>query len=967
MSKKKKNIVRRSIIKYIGCFVISALFIAITIVTSMYSTLISTVLDAPTTRIENRVEDIYTSDFDSYEDLVEYQESLGQRIVEEGAVLLKNTNGTLPFGSEIKNISLFGQNSVDPVYGGAGSGAVNTDKAITIQESFETAGYSVNPQLWEFYESGLGSEYRKELVSVTGAGKYAVNEVPRNVYTDDVISSFDNYKDAAVIFIGRSGGESTDLPVEAMDNGSYYLEINDDERDMIELATEHFDTVVVVVNSNNPIELNFVEEYPIDAVLWVAGLGQTGSNALGQLFNGNVNPSGRLVNTYARNSLSAPSAVNFGDYEISNSSVFQGDRYLVYAEGIYVGYRYYETRYEDVMLNQGNAGNYNYSNEVQYPFGFGLSYSSFEWSDYQVEEQQDQFKVDVTVTNTGDTAGKDVVQMYMQSPYTESNKLNGIEKASVELVGFTKTDLIEPGESATVTVLIDKEEMKTYDYKVAETYVLDAGNYYFTAAKDSHAAINNILITKDANLSETLVPSPLEENPGNSDFVYTHTVANTDPTTYGKSETTDHAITNQFDDVNINYYDETYQYLSRNNWLETWPTVYMNGQWEAPSMLLEDLEYYRGDQVINDNSAEMPLFSTINDEYGELQLADLIETDINDPKWDALVNQLSAKQMTRLVRLGGYSTIPISAIGLPPTAAKDGTAGFSDTLIPGRHGMAYPTPLQMAATWNTELLNEVGKAIGEDSLALNITGWYAPGINIHRSPYSGRNYEYYSEDPYLSGKLSAQVVSGAREKGVQTYIKHFALNDQETNRFGGAVFANEQAIREIYLRGFEGAVREGGANAVMASMNRLGARWSGAHKGLMTNVLRDEWGFEGLVITDQASVGAMLYQDHISGLYAGTNLWLNTNNTFWKLDDYLDNPTVMTHVRNASKDIIYSISQTNAMNGLSSESTLIEITPWWQTLVYVLDGIVWGGSLVVVCMTTIKIVRHKKQQKQEIV
>ncbi|MEC9484851.1 MAG: glycoside hydrolase family 3 N-terminal domain-containing protein [Candidatus Izemoplasma sp.] len=956
----QKNIVKSAIIKYLLAVILIVLFAAITIATGIYSTLISNVLDAKTYRIENRVEDIYESDFDSIDELNAYQAELGQKIVEEGAVLLSN-DGALPLVDNITHISLLGQNSVDPVYGGHGSGAVNTSTATTLKESFEDAGFTINQDLWDFYEEGPGSDYRKEVTSVTGSGEYAVNEVPRSEYTDSVINSFDNYNDAAIIFLGRSGGESSDLPLEPMDNGYRYLEIDQNERDMIELAVEHFETIILVVNSNSPLELGILEEYPINAALWIGGLGQTGAKAVGRILNGEVNPSGRVVDTFAYDSASAPSAVNFGDYTISNSSVDKGEDYLVYAEGIYIGYRYYETRYEDKVLNQGNAGSYQYENEVQFPFGYGLSYTSFEWSNYQVSENTTHFTASITVTNTGDVAGKDVVQLYMQSPYTSYDQQNQIEKASVELVGFSKTQLLEPNESETIVIEIDKEHMKSYDAYNEETYILDDGTYYFTAAKDAHGAINNILLAKDDSLSSILVPSPSKEVAGNETMVYQYDVESFDPGMYAHSIVTEMPITNQFDDTSIHYYDDNFTYLSRSNWVDTWPELYENGSWEASSELLDDLTFYRGEEVINDPNATMPLNSTISEVYGELQLADLIDADYNDPRWEALIGQLSLSDMTRIVRLGGYGTVSSSKIGLPPTAAKDGTAGFSDTLIPGRRGMAYPTPLQMAATWNQELLNEIGRMIGEDSLQIGVTGWYAPGINIHRSPYSGRNYEYYSEDPFLSGIMASQVISGANDKGVMTYMKHFALNDQEVNRFGGAYFANEQSIREIFLKGFEIATKEGGTHAVMASMNRLGARWSGAHKGLMTNVLRNEWGFEGLVITDQASVPAMLYQDIISGLDAGTNLWLNTNSTLWKMSDYTDNPTVMTNVFNSTKNIAYSVAQSNAMNGLSSESIIIEIMPWWQKTLYILDGFALIGASVIIVKTTMKLKKHKQQ------
>ena len=958
---KKRSIKGWAIFTYILSTLLSAFMIAAIIGTNIYSLLISNVLNAPTTKIINQAEDIYVSAYANYDALKAYQMVLGEDIASEGVVLLENNNQTLPFTSSVQKISLLGQNSVDPVYGGSGSGSVDSSKAIGLKTAFENAGYQINETLWDFYQSGAGSGYRKEEPSVTGSGHFEVNEVPNDVYTTSVTNSFSDYNDAAIVFIGRSGGESTDIPTSPLASGFRYLELDQNEQDLITMATTNFDTVILVLNTNNPIELSSVSHLPIDAILWVGGFGQTGTNGLAKVISGDVNPSGRLVDTFALNTLDAPSTANLGDYSFSNSSVDRGKEYMVYAEGIYIGHRYYETRYEDYVLNQGNPGSFNYADEVAYPFGYGLSYTSFNYTGYTVTENQTSFDVSVTITNSGSVAGKETVQVYMQSPYTDYDKSNLIEKAAVELVGFVKTDLLAPNQSQTVTISVDKALLKTYDATLAQTYILDAGDYYFTVAKDAHAAINNIIQKRNTGIVNPLVPSPLETTAGDDSMVYKHTVLSLDTTTYSTSLQTGYAITNQFTDVDITYYDNSFTYLSRNNWLGTWPQTYQNGTWEAPQDLIDGLAFNRSDAVVDSPAATMPKIETESETYGKLSVADLIGADYDDPRWQALIEQMSISNMTRLVRLGGYATVAIDNIGLPGTADKDGPSGFSSTLIPGRSGMAFPTQVLMASTWNESLLYEFGKAIGEDSLALGIHGWYAPGVNIHRSAYSGRNFEYYSEDGFLSGKMAAQVIKGAKELGVIAYMKHYALNDQETNRTGGAMFANEQSIREIYLKGFEIAAVEGNANALMVSMNRVGATWAGAHKGLMTEVLRNEWGFKGMAITDQASVPAMLYQDHISGLYAGTDLWLNTNGTLWSLSDYTNNPTVMTNVQEAAKHIVYAISQSNAMNGLSSSSTLVEIMPWWQVLLYSISGVVFVSSIGASTLVTIKWVKQKKQ------
>lgn len=753
-----------------------------------------------------------------------------QTIEEEGMVLLKNEDG-LPLKEGAK-VSLLGQDSVDFVYGGSGSGSVDTSLALNLKEAMEASGFDVNETLWDFYDSGAGKDYRKSVPDETGAGEFAVNEVPASVYTDDVKASFKDYNDAAIVCIGRSGGESADIPTEPLANGYKYLELDQDERDMLTMACQNFDNVVVLVNANNAMELGFLndEAYKnVKACVWVGGVGQEGIKAVAEALAGKTNFSGHLADTYAYDSQSAPSIENIGDFTITNSDVTNGNKYTVYSEGIYVGYRYYETRYEDAVMGSGNAGGYDYTSTVQFPFGYGLSYTDFKWSDYSVEDKGDTYEVSVTVKNTGDVAGKDAVEVYMQSPYTDYDKENGIEKSAVELVGFTKTDSIEPGKDQTVTVSVDKEVMKAYDAANAKTYVVDAGDYYFTAASDAHEALNNILAAKGYTTENGM------DADGNADMTYKTTVDTLDTTTYAKSTETGNDITNQFADVDIRYYDDSFAYLTRSDWSGSFPSTYADGNMTASDALLSDLQWDRSDDVVNDGSA-MPEFEQDSDK----KVSDAKDASYDDEIWSELVSELSADRAMQLVRQGGYATIQADDIGLPATTDKDGTSGISGTLVGGQSAMAYPVEAVMACTWNTDLLYEMGLSLGEDSINTGVAGWYAPGVDIHRSPYSGRNFEYFSEDGFLSGQLAGNEVKGAREKGVITYMKHFALNDQETNRYGGAMFANEQAIREIYLKGFEYTVTIGNTNAAMAGMNRIGARWVGAHKGLMTNVLRGE-------------------------------------------------------------------------------------------------------------------------------
>lgn len=941
--KKKRLNKRNSIIMLASGTVLAGLLIAATVVTDIYSGLITVHLSGGGTISS------------------EEGEKLCKEVEGEGIVLLKNEDNALPLSlTSEKNLAVFGQDSVDFVYGGAGSGSVNTQNAPTLRDALETSGFTVNQTLWDFYLNGPGKSYRKEVPNESGDGNFAVNEVPQSVYTDNVKSSLDN-DNVGIVVIGRSGGESADLPTQPLETGYKYLEIDQNEQDMLTLACSKFDKVVVIINSNNPMELGFLEEERysnVKACLWVGAVGQEGMYAIGDVLNGKINPSGRLVDTYAYDSLSAPSINNFGSYDITNYQqvtdyASNASKYLVYQEGIYVGYKYYETRYEDYVLNQGNAGNYNYDEVVQFPFGYGLSYSNFAYENYEVTEDEDSFTVTVDVRNDSTVAGKHVVQVYMQSPYTEYDKANDIEKASIELVGFDKTDIIQPNQSETVTIDVSKESMKAYDSHGEKTYIVDQGTYYFALGDNAHDALNNVLKAKNVLSID-----------GDSSLVYTYNQETFDSETYSVSKETNNEITNQFDNADPSYYQEDCTYLSRENWQETMPSgAYKNGSWEVPEQMIEDLNWNREDWVVNDPNAKMPTFNSTSTNY---TVQDLLEAPYDDPRWDDLVNQLSYSQATRLVRLGGYSTIQIDKIGLPATQDKDGPSGISGTLVGGASTMAWPTEVVMASTWNCELIEKMGELIGNDSIEAGVTGWYAPGANIHRSPYSGRNFEYYSEDGFLSGKIGASEVKGVRSRGVIAYMKHFALNDQETNRYGVSIFANEQSIREIYLKGFELIVTEGKTNAAMASMNRVGTRWAGAHEGLMTNVLRNEWGFEGMVITDQASVSAMFYQDMISGLAAGTDIWLNTNSTFWSLDDYKDNATVMSNVHDACKNIIYSITNSNAVQSYGGKGTTGQtgLAPW-QIALYTLDGVLGAGSLVLIGFGIYGLITSSKKKPLE--
>ena len=703
--------------------------------------------------------------------------------------------------------------------------------------------------------------------------------------------------------------------------------------------------------------------------------GDWGLNAVADILAGNVNPSGHLVDTYAMDATTAPAMVGFYGGTYSNadlndsatwydiSSLDGNTHYNVYQEGIYVGYRYYETRYEDTVMGTGNSGNYDYSADVAYPFGFGLSYTSFDWSDFQTsyDPASDAFTVDVTVTNTGDVAGKDVVQVYFQSPYTDYDKMNGIEKAAVELCGFAKTGVLEPGASETLSITVPREELAAYDRTAAKTYILDAGDYYLTAAANAHDAVNNVLAAKGYTTADGM------DAAADTGLVYRYNNPTLDITTYALSSATGYPITNQFDNADLSWYGQEVTYLSRNDWQGTWP---QEMTLEANEQMLADMNLYQTYKGIEGSTTEMPTTGADNG----MTLGMMIGKDYDDPAWDSLLDQLTIKEMAEMIGKGYHNTARAVSVSKPATVDDNGPQGFTQTLtgVATCH-TAYSDENIMAATYNVELMEEVGRCIGTDMLDLGASGLYGPAMNIHRTAFAGRNFEYYSEDGFLSGKIAAAEVRGIQEKGVYVYIKHFALNDSETKCRCVSTWANEQAIRELYLKPFEMAVVEGGAHNVMNSFARFGATWSGAHRGLMTEVLRNEWGMDGFALTDFsgnsafAAYGLMLKSfDVAHGLLAGTDSWDSSAEQWTSdlLDLYADDPDIVAAMRQASHRILYTVANSNAMNGFDADTRIVAVTPWWQTALVALM-VVLAVLTVVSAVMLVKAVRLKKAQKAQ--
>ena len=980
---KKKN---PWLIPTIILLVFSILLTAAIPVTAYYETMINAALNAQTQKIipgENS-KIFYWTDYESEEDLVNNDMAVCRQVEAEGAALLLNKNNALPLAADAK-MSLFSQSASDPVLTGTGSAFMATGDAVSLyaalQDSF--APGCVNQELWKFYKT---SGYKRVNAALSGGSpdQYRINEVPWEKYPEALKATFPQFGDAAIVVLSRSSGEGADLPnsLEAlrdyMTDGDY-LQLCAEERALLDNLMQLkqdgvFKKVIVILNSSSTLQLDFIDDYDIDALLWVGNLGLNGIPAVADILAGKVNPSGRIVDTFQKDNHAAPAMQNYDAYPYTNAAELGlaaaqnnnalgidkcNQNYVVYQEGIYVGYRYFETRYEDYVLGRGNAGDYDYDKLVAFPFGSGLSYTTFDYSDFKITDQGSTILAEVDVTNTGKVDGKHTVQIYFQSPYTQYDKDNQVEKASVEICGFDKK-FIEAGKTEHFAITVEKEDLTSYDHMNAKTYIMDAGDYYFTVGTDAHNAVNNILMAKGAD-------STRMSGTGDAALTAKWTLDTLDTTTYAVSSVTGNAITNRFENVDLNKYpgaeDQTITYLTRSNWVDTFPktvslriteSMWADGLTDSEegrkAIVARMIETYYPD-------ASMPTMGAA----GSLTAVMFAEKDADDPDWDKLISQAPYSEMTNVIYNGFHLTQPVPSIGLPGTNDENGPQGFTKSLLGGASAMAYTSEDVMAATYNLELIEDMGMCIGEDFLHATdgsgtvFSGIYGPGANIHRTPYSGRNFEYYSEDGWLSGKVAATEVAAIQNRGVYVFTKHFALNDQEEGRYGISTWANEQAIRELYLEGFEGSVVEGGGMGVMSSFNRLGVTWSGAHHGLMTGILREEWGMKGAAITD-CSVMAN-YMDYRMGVLAGQDLWDGYSSGMATLDGLDKDPAIVTAVQKAVKHIAYSISHSHAMN--VGNATIKVITPWWQMALYCLTG----GLAVLTAGAAFMMVRSRKKAK----
>lgn len=910
--------------------ILAVLFAIVFFICNMFDNTMAVFAGGTFWELENEDESAqyYTSDFDSVEDMITYGEELCQQVEAEGAALLMNENQALPLDEGAK-VSTFSNSSVNIVYGGTGSGNIDASSAETWKGALEKSGFSVNETLWDFYDTGDGAAYKSDRGGTVTTAGATTSEVPWSAYTDEVKKSVSDYGDAALVMISRVGGEGAD----ATYDGANYLALDDNEKEMLSnLAQMKKDgtvkKIVLLINSANALQVDFLKdnEYDIDAALWIGDVGISGITAVADILAGKVNPSGSLVDTYCYDNYSSPAMANFTpiQYEGYEEGLIPdtADTYMIYQEGIYVGYKYYETRYEDKVMGSGNAGDYVYSDNVAFPFGYGLSYTTFEYSNYSVsyDETSHKYHINVTVTNTGDTyAGKETVQIYVQSPYTTYDIENQVEKASVSLCGFGKTHELAPGESQALEIVVDGADIASYDAYGAETYILDAGTYYFTAATDAHNAINNILAAKGYSEANGM------DGAGNAALVGSWNNPTLDTTTYSVSANGT-GITNQLSDSDLNLYegsDQKVTYLSRSDWEGTWPSEKV--KIALTEQLIDDLQLVRYDAE-DYETVDMPTLGA----EGDLTLYDMIGLDYDDPQWDALLDQMTFDEMVSLIGDSFHWTMPIESVQAPGSRDENGPQGLTASLFNADSdemaATAFTSEDVMAATFNTDLMTEIGKVIGNNCLSANVAVLYGPGNNIHRVPYGGRNFEYYSEDGFLSGEMSMYEVAAIESKGVHVVMKHFALNDCEQDRMGLGVWLSEQAAREIYLKAFQAPIEEGNGGGVMVAYTRWGAIWSGSNKGLMTGILREEWGSEGLSITDNVLTQ---YVNGVDALMAGGVSTFDAMLPYVlnQLPDYEDDPVIVTAMREACHHNLYAIANSVAMNGVGTNTTVKAVKP----------------------------------------
>ena len=858
---------------------------------------------------------------------------VAEEIMEDGIVLLKNES-LLPL-NETKKLNIFGWESINPAYGGAGSGGINDlYDIVSLNQGLENAGFSINQKLVDFYNNYGADDPEMSIQKQS----WTLPEPPVDTYSDELIKSAKEYSDVAVVVLSRKAGEGhNDIPMDvkkaAYDNnsdeyddfpeGEHYLQLSQTERDMVDMVCSNFDNVIVIYNGANQFELGFADEYPqIKSVVWCPGTGNVGFNALGKVFSGEVNPSGKTPDTFIYDMTTAPwwdnaektEYTNLADMAVEGMNAGTAQVYAPaftnYVEGIYVGYKYYETAAQEGAID--------YDKTVQYPFGYGLSYTEFEQKMGELEEKDGQISVDVEVTNTGDVAGKDVVEVYYNPPYTNG----GIEKSSANLIEFAKTDLLQPGKSQIVTVTFSIEDMASYDENNAKAYVLEKGDYVISINSDSHTVLDQKTYTADA------------------DVVYKGE---------NKRASDDTAAGNVFEDAKGDI-----TYLSRADHFANYEEA------TAAPASAELSEPYVSEYHLNSNFDKT---TYLNDEDvmpttgadNGLTLEDMRDADYDDPRWEKLLDQLSVDEMANMIAMAGYQTAAMDSVGKVATLDFDGPAAINNNFT-GVGSIGFPIEVVIASTWNKELAQTWGECMGKISQEMGAEGWYAPGMNTHRTAFGARNYEYFSEDGVLAGNMGAKAVEGARKYGVYSYIKHFAM--YEGNAKMVSVWSNEQAIREIYLKPFEISVKQGGANAVMVSWSFLGDKWTGECSNLMNTVLREEWGFRGMALTDFFRNNGHGFMNADAALANGVDVMLSTFNGEENNVANPEHPTSVLQMRNACKNVMYTVVSSWAYDGEHEETGMEN----WKKAGIGIDTVI---ALFMAGMEVLVIRGYKKRKNAE--
>lgn len=948
----------------------------------------------------------YESEFTSLGDLVKAKNELAEQISEEGSVLFKNINGALPLDKETEAITLWGMNSHTPTLGGmiGSSTAVDAEHGQTaygIEEAMAEKGFSLNQDMIALYAGDAAMAYARRGFGQTGHGlspsfgmtyenpsTYPVGEIPASLYTDELLAAADST--AAVVVLSRDSSEAADYNPEmtnATEGDSFErpLALSDYEREMIALAKAHSTKVIVLLNADNPMEIDELKyDDEIDAILWVGEPGVVGFKGVADVLSGDANPSGHIADTYAVNSTSAPSMVNFGVYLYTNSSqagadaqlteANKADWYLVETESIYNGYKYYETRYEDTVLGQGNAdaadgatsgGAWSYAQEVTYPFGYGISYTTFEQTLENVQvELGGTGSAEVTVKNTGDVAGKSTAQLYVQTPYTQG----GLEKSAIQLIGFAKTGVLEPGASETLTIEFDPQYMASYDETVtkadgtAGAWVLDKGDYYFSIGNGAHEALNNVLAKKTG--SEDGLVKITEDEVINADNALVWTLGAQDVETYSVN------VQNALQNMDINkLIPDTAEYTTRADWTKGWTPVEAITPTEEMMVALTNSNYElteNGDGTTWGADNDLKLIDMlILDEEGNVTGV----VDIDDPQWDLLMDEITLDEAIQFIEKGGDDMENIDSILLPRTYQNDGPLGFTYDQVGGyyirwtpqqvneptyveqtdEYGTysmnTMPTEPVVAATFNVELLEREGELFGEDSLWANESSLFGPGLNLHRTPYCARNHEYYSEDSMLANILGTAVCRGGKSRGLMMEPKHLAFNHQEINRSGLSTYMTEQAARENELRSFQGPMSSNMADGVMTAFNRAGAVYAGAHEGLLKQIVRNEWGYDGWIVTDMINGADYMNWKDITFAGGGNCLTSSAYDTSSigtmaaSKDKIAKDTAFQEQMKTNIKYWLYSTVQSNAMNGLTYDSELVDVLTWWQTALYALIAV----------------------------